>query len=428
MKNSLYQQCRFYNGEDKAPDWMNQNEKWFWGYESYWFHVHMQGESCPDYLLDYPSMKGFEVDDGTPQDLKALLCDRYCHFGGSVRDFKKYYKQYYQVRMTNKERMEQREKERRPILIEKCRYYKGEDTNPWELCYSPVLVYRKNLWDIEKEWVDAMVESYNCPQSSKELIKSFALIEFFKTKDIALSLLNLIVTKEKEKADADKVYFGPAESIKVYEKYAKLAPLDRDYKKYYAFYLGEEEFPYHYDDVDEYWRMGWYQERLVLNGLNSICNFDSKDFQRECRGKEGIWGWYADPKFPKEQKDLLFFIISNWGTWCPYCDEDKLAEEYLNYHYPGDNKYQKTDKFYHNAALQHIKEETKYYRTVHKRGVYQGKRVYVPIFKDEFKENSPCLGFPLVILVDDEGQAESIRSFESLDILKEVRKKKSETK
>lgn len=50
------------------------------------------------------------------------------------------------------------------------------------------------------------------------------------------------------------------------------------------------------------------------------------------------------------------------------------------------------------------------------------KRAYQHIFKDEYKNEPPCIGFPLVILVDDSGKSESISDFSSLDIYEAIRK------
>lgn len=382
----------------------------------------------------YDVKKALGIDLAAPKDLKVILYhvfldwvdglyNRFCtHYETEL--FVRYYIDIYMPIPTLNQK---RDQERRPRLIEKCRYYHGEQSNPWELCYSPILVYRREIWSIEKEWVDAMACSYNCPQNSKQLIKNFVLEEFFKSKGIALSLVNLILSKEKSIADEKKEYFGPAEAIKVIEKYEKYAPLGHDYKKYFAFFLGEDECPYGYDSCDEYKRMGWSQESLQAEHCRSMCDFDSTDFQKEYRGKEGIWGWYADPKFPREQKDILYFNICNWGRWVPYCDEDKLAEEYLNYHYPGDEKPKHSERFYHNAALQEIVDD-EYYKTVRKCGMYQGKRVYQPILKDEYAQEPPPIGLPLVILVDDDGIAESICDMLSFTIYDEISKSKRSTK
>lgn len=473
-KNTFILQCRFFNGEKEAPEWMNQNEKMFWFYEECWVTKKLNGGDYSCYLIDHPSIKDFEVYDETPQDLKALICDRYCHIGGDIDGFKDMYKLSYQTRLTNKLRIDKewelrhcrlysgngenvyeqlslnpiiykepensfkenktkeeiqhilfvfysneklwvlsddisreirikyavpdfehcvgadfegndgtpkelkawmfegfldwvdgvynrfstsyeidlfkryyreyyqpiltpnqkRDQERRPGLIDKCKYYKGETTNPWEYCFSPVLVYRKNIWNIEKEWVDAMVGSYTCPQSSKQLIKDFVLTEFFKSKGISMSLINHIINKEKAETEKRKEYYGPAEAIKTYEKYVKLTPLGRDHRMYFAFYLGEEGCPYDLDD-EEYKRMGWTQEKMQYELTHWLQDFNDESFQSH-RGEEGIWGWYADPKFPDAQKQIVFFAVSNWGMWCPYCNDYELTEKYLNYHYPGE--------------------------------------------------------------------------------------------
>jgi len=55
-------------------------------------------------------------------------------------------------------------------------------------------------------------------------------------------------------------------------------------------------------------------------------------------------------------------------------------------------------------------------------GTYHGKRVYLPVYLKEF-EYVP-LGLPLVILVDEKGNAESIRDFLSFDILDSVKAEK----
>lgn len=465
--------CRFYNNEDEAPSWMNQNEKMFWFYEQCWVNGIANSEDYNVYIQDYPLMKDFEVEDGTSQDLKALMCDRYCHFGGAVEDFMKFYKTDYQTRLTNLQRQEkewelrhcrlykgngatlydrfiekgtqyrepfpnfkdnksedeikeilaifhrlertwiiedqdhrlsrnkhslfeyeyavgkeldqdkttprdlkvilytgfldfvdgvyqrfntgyetylflryykeyylpivtpnQKRTQRRKINLQnKCLYYNGETNNPWQHCYSPVLAYRKEIWEIEQTWVDAMSQSYKCQQNSKQLIKELELERFFKSQNIALSLVNQVLSFERKKANDNNTPFGQDEAVIAYKNYIKFAPLDHDHQKYFAFYLGEEECPF--ENEEEYQRMGWSQEFLQRDHNKPLCDFDDEDFQREHRGEEGVWGWYADPRFPREQKNLLFFICCNWGRWCPYSNLDELAEKYLNYHYPG---------------------------------------------------------------------------------------------
>lgn len=85
------------------------------------------------------------------------------------------------------------------------------------------------------------------------------------------------------------------------------------------------------------------------------------------------------------------------------------------------------ERFYWYAAKRAIKDEW-YYKTVHKCGWYQGKRAYQPIFKDEYQEEPPCIGMPLVILVDDKGRAEYIREALTFDIYNEIREKSKKRK
>lgn len=86
-----------------------------------------------------------------------------------------------------------------------------------------------------------------------------------------------------------------------------------------------------------------------------------------------------------------------------------------------------SEKFYWYAAKRLIKDE-EYYETVHKCGMYHGKRAYQPIFKEEYRMEPPCIGLPLVILVDSKGRAEYINNILSFDIYYELRKKSKKKK
>ena len=79
----------------------------------------------------------------------------------------------------------------------------------------------------------------------------------------------------------------------------------------------------------------------------------------------------------------------------PIIERMQHAKEKLEMH---------NERFYWLAAKRLIKEED-YYKTVHKCGWYRGKRAYQPIFKEEFQKDPPCIGLPLVILVDSKGRA-----------------------
>lgn len=323
-------QCRFYNGEDKAPKTFSQNEGMFWFYEQHWVTHKAKGDLYTGYLNEYPDLHSFEANDKTPLELKALLCDRYCHFGGVVESFKKFYLKEYQPRMTNKER---RTLQRRAELTDKCRYFKGEERNLWEYCYAPVLVWRRKMWDIERKWVEALSDSFKCPQNNARLVEDLGLVPYFKKKDVPLSLINLVLIAARAESEMDGIPFGSAEAIKVYEKYVHLTPLGRDHRLYFAYYLGDEECLYKDINVDRTIGSPWDHERMQLDGCRFNHNFseDIDDIH-----KEGIGGWYANPIFPMVQKQLVYFMCCNVLGWSPYCDVDKLAEDYLNYHYPGE--------------------------------------------------------------------------------------------
>ena len=83
----------------------------------------------------------------------------------------------------------------------------------------------------------------------------------------------------------------------------------------------------------------------------------------------------------------------------------------------------RTETFYRQAALREIKGDY-YYKSVRKVGVLNGQRVYVPVFKDEYIKEPPCIGLPMVIMVNAKGLAMSIQSLEAIDIIKEAGKRK----
>ena len=53
-----------------------------------------------------------------------------------------------------------------------------------------------------------------------------------------------------------------------------------------------------------------------------------------------------------------------------------------------------------------------------------GQRVYVPVFKDEYIKEPPCIGLPMVIMVNAKGLAMSIQALEAIYIIKEAGKRK----
>ncbi len=85
------------------------------------------------------------------------------------------------------------------------------------------------------------------------------------------------------------------------------------------------------------------------------------------------------------------------------------------------------ERFYRIAALRAIKDED-YYGNVRRCGFYHGKRAYEPVLTEEYKNDPPVIGLPLVILVDSQGRAEYIRDVLSFDIYDELRKKSKKKK
>ena len=83
----------------------------------------------------------------------------------------------------------------------------------------------------------------------------------------------------------------------------------------------------------------------------------------------------------------------------------------------------RTETFYRQAALREIKGDY-YYKSVRKVGVLNGQRIYVPVFKDEYIKEPPCIGLPMVIMVNAKGLAMSIQALEAIDIIKEAGKRK----
>ena len=83
----------------------------------------------------------------------------------------------------------------------------------------------------------------------------------------------------------------------------------------------------------------------------------------------------------------------------------------------------RTETFYRQAALREIKGDH-YYKSVSKVGLLNGQRIYVPVFKDEYIKEPPCIGLPIVIMVNAKGLAMSMRAVEAIDIIEEAGKQK----
>lgn len=128
-------------------------------YEEHWVKEQLNGKKDNGCIGEYVAYgnKDFDVDDGTPISLKALLWNRFYYWGGWMPDqeaFRKWYRTYYSSEPTNREK---RALKRRPGLVAKCLYYHGEETNPWDFIgVADDNLWRKWYWNLEREWVDAL--------------------------------------------------------------------------------------------------------------------------------------------------------------------------------------------------------------------------------------------------------------------------------
>ena len=220
----LILQCRYYNGEEEnpfakiletqeidkshlpPPECMKpeyalspdkvaelQHAGGAWGYERWWVEACL-GEK-PDFkneIEEYQAYgcKGFEEEDGTPISLKATFWNRFYHWGGWLdkdsSEFKKWYKTYYQKRETN---LQRRTRQRKVELTAKCRFYKGEENNPF------VQTSDELMWDYESVWVERMAKSYQEGDKWRQRLTSEHLDHLPKKYEIPSSLVGLLLNR-----------------------------------------------------------------------------------------------------------------------------------------------------------------------------------------------------------------------------------------
>ena len=228
-------------------------------------------------------------------------------------------------------------------------------------CYNPTLVWRKDMWDLEKEWVENLAKNYSCELTKHDMLDSLHLTEFIEANNVSVSLINHIIKWAIKKRPEKDIPYKASEAVLIFEKYIRLTPLARDYRMYFAYYMGDDTEPEDcdFEEGHGYIRMGYSQEKLMRDGrYDMFSSWHYANMAKDNRGEEGIWGWYADSKFPSMQKDIVSFMCANWGIWCPYDDVDKMAEQYLFFHYPGDEDLKGTvygDLYVENFVL---REET----------------------------------------------------------------------
>lgn len=197
-------------------------------YEEHWVKEQLNGKIDNGCIGEYVAYgnKDFDADDGTPISLKALLWNRYYHWGGWMPDqeaFRKWYRTYYSSEPTNREK---RAMKRRLGLVAKCLYYHGEETNPWDVIgVADDNLWRKWYWNLEREWVDALSMSYNTYLAKHDRLKMWGVEDFFKKEDVPLSLINHILGWHNHIAENNNSSLDHDSAIVCYkESYLKMKP------------------------------------------------------------------------------------------------------------------------------------------------------------------------------------------------------------
>lgn len=95
-KDLSLKHCRYYKGEEINP--FNDYRIPFWQLEKIWLDMvgndsKILSEYCEEFKIACPSLAN---DDIIPMSLKAIIHNRYCHFGGSDEGFKDFFKKHYQ--------------------------------------------------------------------------------------------------------------------------------------------------------------------------------------------------------------------------------------------------------------------------------------------------------------------------------------------
>lgn len=153
-RQDLINLCRYYNGEDECPEYLNRNEKIFWEYEKKWVEANLNKDwgMLKKYLVEYIAYGhgDFESDDGVPSTLKAFLFNRWCKRGGDVSDAATF-QHFYQTECKRSwidEYVFSRED-----ILKQCRYYHGEEQNPF-----PTDSAEGNFWHGESMYMNACRE------------------------------------------------------------------------------------------------------------------------------------------------------------------------------------------------------------------------------------------------------------------------------
>lgn len=169
----LILQCRYYNGEEEAPEEFSSEQGSFWYYEQCWVSFNLEDPFYMKHLQE--EIKAYDLTtaiwDRTPLTMKAVLVNRYLHWSGcyipvedELKNFDLNYYPKYVERETNRER---RHKKRLTELMKKCRLYDGMYITKYLSDGQKAFA-----WRCEKEWANNLADSYSNRQMYfKEFMK-----------------------------------------------------------------------------------------------------------------------------------------------------------------------------------------------------------------------------------------------------------------
>lgn len=301
-------------------------------YEECWVNERLNGSAeniDKDRTGEYIAYgnKDFEADDGTPISLKALLWNRYFHWGGCLSDQESFYNWYrtrYSCEPTNREK---RAAQRRPGLIAKCRYYHGEEKNPWDfnLCTGNNR-WRKTYWNLEKSWVDELSMSFNSSHANHDFLKKLGVEDFFKEEDIPLSLAAYILSYHNHVAEQSLDEIDGKSAILSYsESYLKLIPLGDSMERYFNFFAGEDENPWNLNSRNKNGLLWMLEHKLYANKhIQQIMLKLTEEAIQDINE-----GWMKDDTIPLEFKAIWFYVEAMVGKWMPYDNLEETKKAYL---------------------------------------------------------------------------------------------------
>ena len=337
----LILQCRYYKGEADAPKSLPEGTTLFWNYERCWVDWSLKGDHTMKELEEDAKIFHLtsEAGDMTPLSLKSLLFNRFMHWTGGYQpiekdiiSFENWYRTSYRQWKTNREH---RADKRRPGLTAKCRYYKGETSNPWEhVSFSSINNYRRTYWYLEKNWVEGMSMSYHAfdHELQTQLYKN--LEDYIVKQSTPRTLIALILGWHNHvEEESSMMELERDAAIKCYEDmYLRFTPLTDDLARYFGFYLGEKENPYppYYETEDSnYYSLFWMWEEMIFESLKR------KNYLKPIRDSIDEYSQMSecpimkDEKVPKEIKVLDAYMGLMAGKWLPYEDFDKLHKSYI---------------------------------------------------------------------------------------------------